>query len=88
MKETLQLAKELEELDRTNSIKDKDIVKILSNSIESVSELANDRKVEIRPDISVDSYMVKGDYSLETLIHQILKMRILGSSCDEIRISL
>lgn len=85
MKEILQLAKEL---DRTDSITDKDIVKTLSNSIESVSELSDDREVEIRPGISGDSYMVRDDYSLDTLIHQILKMRIIGSSCDEIRVSL
>ncbi len=84
--EILELAKKLEEIEDTKLITEKNIKKVLEQAINNISGLSETEKVKIDSNFSDDVGPVKGDYSLTTLLSQILKTRIQTSECDMIKI--
>ncbi|KXA93723.1 hypothetical protein AKJ66_01250 [candidate division MSBL1 archaeon SCGC-AAA259E22] len=84
--EVLELARELEEIEETKWVAERDLVKVLEQVMEDISNLAESGNIEIEKNYSESIGSVKGDYSLNTLFSQILKTRIQTSGCDKIEI--
>ncbi|KXB00527.1 hypothetical protein AKJ40_01235 [candidate division MSBL1 archaeon SCGC-AAA259M10] len=85
--EILELGRKLEEIEETEWVAEKHIVKVLVHVIEDISDLVERQGVEIEEDYPEGIGRVKGDYSLSTLFSQILKTRIRTAQCDKIKIS-
>ncbi len=84
--EIIRMPKELREIKRTEWVAEKNIVKVLGNVVEEISDLAEREKVEIVENYPQNIGKVKGDYSLNALFTRILKTRIQTSKCDKIEI--
>lgn len=86
--EILVLAKELEEIEEVEWIAEKNIVKVLEHVADGISKLAKRENVEIDKNYPERVVKVKGDYSLNTLFSQILKIRIQNTESDKIKIDI
>jgi len=84
--EILSLAKELEKIEGTKWTEKKGIPKNLDSAINAVSDLTEEKGVEIEKDYPEKISKVKGDYSINTLLTQLLVTRIRLGKCDKIRI--
>ncbi len=86
--EILELAKKLEEIEESDWSTEKNIVKVLNHVTEDISGLVEEEGVEIEKDYPEEVLKVKGDYSLNTLLSQILVTRTRLSQCQKIKIDI
>ncbi|KXA96018.1 hypothetical protein AKJ38_04085, partial [candidate division MSBL1 archaeon SCGC-AAA259I14] len=84
--EILGLAKKLEEVEKTEWVGEKNIVKVLEQVLDDISNFVERKGVEIEKPHPEKIGKVKGDYSLNMFLSQILLSRIQLSQCDTIRI--
>ena len=84
--EILGLAKKLEEIEETELVGEKNIVKVLKQVIDDISSFVEGKGVEIERDYPEKIGKVKGDYSLNIIFSQILLTRTQISECSNIRI--
>ncbi len=85
--EILGLAERLEEIEKSDWIAEKDVLKVLEHVIRDISDLFDRVRVELEKNYHEGVGRVEGDYSLEILFSQILKTRIQTSDSDKIRVS-
>ncbi len=85
--EIIEMAKKLGEIKETEWISSKNILKILNNITDSISDLAEERGVRIEENYPDSIGKARGNHSLNDLFSQILKIRIQTSNCDEIKLS-
>lgn len=86
--EILDLATKLEEIENTEWVAEKDIVKVLDHVLEDMSDLIKRRNVRIKKNYPDTISRALGDYSLKILFLQILKTRIQTCECDLINLDL
>lgn len=86
--EILELAKKLRETGGVEGIGEKNILRILEDEMENITDLIERKGVEIKEDYPESVGKIQGDYSMNTLFSQIIKTRIQTSDCDKIRINL
>ncbi len=84
--EILTLAKKLEEIEETDWTDEKDITKDMNSAIENISDLIEEKGIEIEKDYPKNISKVRGDYSLNTLLTHLLITRIQLGKCNRIRI--
>ncbi|MEF8835225.1 MAG: PAS domain S-box protein, partial [Candidatus Thermoplasmatota archaeon] len=84
--EILGLERQLEEIEEIEWTTEKDIVKVLKHVFADISSLVEREGGQIEKNYPEKIPKVKGDYSLKTLLSQILVTRIQSSNCDNIRI--
>ncbi|KXA95007.1 hypothetical protein AKJ36_01715 [candidate division MSBL1 archaeon SCGC-AAA259I07] len=84
--EILALAKKLEEIEETEWVAEKDIVKVLEHVMDDISDLVERKGIEIEEEYPDTMKKVKGYYSLNTLFTQLLVTRIQISKCNKIKI--
>lgn len=84
--EILELANELKELDEIEWISDKNVAKILEHVISDISDLIDNKDIEIEVRYPEDIGVIGSDYSLEKLFLHLLKTRIQSESCSKLKI--
>jgi len=84
--EILNLAKKLEEIEVSRWTTEKDIINVLRHVIDDISILVEREGVQIEENYPEGIEKVKGDYSLKTLLNQLLVSRIQNSGCNKIKI--
>jgi len=83
----LNLARELDEIEKVDWNAEKDAFNMLDNAIEEVSDLAKEKKVRIEKEYKECIGRVKGNYSLDVLLSQILKTRIQVGKCSRFNVN-
>ncbi|MFW5912813.1 MAG: PAS domain S-box protein [Candidatus Hadarchaeota archaeon] len=84
--EILGLARKLPEIEETDWIGEKDIVKVLNQATDDISRVAEREGVKIEKTYPDTISKVEGDYSLSILFSQIVLTRIQTSECDTIKL--
>ncbi len=82
----LELAKKLEEIEKTEWKAEKDVLKVLEHVTQDLSNILDEYGIKIEENYPEKISKVEGGYSLNILISQILLTRIRLSKCDDIRI--
>ncbi len=85
--EILSLARELEKIEKSDWVAEKDVFEVMNHVLEDISDLVGSGGVEVERNYSDDVGLVLGDYSLNTLFSELLRTRIRTSGCDRIKIS-
>ena len=83
----LNLGQKLQKIEETEWTAKKDINNIIEKSINSIEERIKKTGIKIRRNYPSDLNKVKGDYSLNTLITQILVTRAQIGECTKIKIN-
>ncbi len=84
--EILDLAEDLEDIEKSEGFTEKIIIKVLKRVTDNLSGLVEKKGVEIEKNYPEKILKVKGNYSVNTLLSQLLTIRIQLSECDKIRI--
>ena len=80
----LKLARDLQEIERTKWRAENDVDKIIEHVLDSTSTLREQTNVELKEKCPKDISKVIGDYSLKTLLTQLIKTRIQTGECENI----
>lgn len=83
----LKLVKKLEEIEKTDWYEEKNIKNTLKQAKQDVKELAEKNNVKIKEKYPKNMEKIIGNYSLETLITGILKLRIKAPKVTKIKIN-
>ncbi len=84
--EILSLEKKLDELDETELVGQKNIIKVINQVIDDISDFVDEEGVEIERKFPEKIGKVKGDHSLKIIFSQILLTRIQISECTKVKI--